>query len=174
LPILSQLDGHGVERICNSLIDGAAFTLSLREACSKDAPALWRWANDGASRSASLNTEPIKPAAHLEWFNSAADRGESIKICLQGNVPVGVVRLKDEDSDIRLSYSIAPEARGHGLAKEMLSIVLRDHLGRRLVASVREENSASNKILLSLGFTLAGSNGGVNSYTVTPGELTAG
>jgi spore coat polysaccharide biosynthesis predicted glycosyltransferase SpsG/RimJ/RimL family protein N-acetyltransferase len=174
LPILSQLDGHGVERICNSLIDGPAVTVSLREACSRDVPTLWRWANDGAARLASLTTEPIKPAAHLEWFNSAAGRGESIKICLRGNVPIGVVRLKDEDSNIRLSYSIAPEARGQGLAREMLSIVLRNLLGRRLVASVREENSASNKILLSLGFALAGSNGGVNFYTITPGELTTG
>jgi RimJ/RimL family protein N-acetyltransferase len=153
---------------------GAGVALSLREACSKDAPTLWRWANDRDSRSASLNTQSIKPATHLDWFNSAVGRGESIKICLQGNVPIGVVRLKDEGSDIRLSYSIAPEARGQGLAREMLSIVLRGLWDRRLVAWVREENVASNKILLSLGFTLAGSSGGVNSYTITPGELTTG
>lgn len=130
----------------------------LREAVWEDAGLLYQWANEKAVRKNSFHTEEISYEEHLEWMDALLqNKGRKQYIYLYGGEPSGQVRAAISGEEAELSYSIAPEKRGMGHARRMLSLAeekLRQDFPeiKKLVARVKYENTASRKLLQSLAY----------------------
>ena len=100
-------------------------TVSLREASATDVYFLWLWANDVESRRASHGRELIPWPEHRAWFETRLnDAGTMFFVAeAEDHQPVGCIRFETTDrwSNARLSYLVAPEARGRGFARAIIS-----------------------------------------------------
>lgn len=135
--------------------------LAVRRAAPHDAYALWIWANDSGTRTASHARAVIEWRAHVEWLDTRARDANSLVLIaetLEGR-PVGSVRFASEDEwkVARLSYVVAPEARGQGLSRSMvraaLSVLESEHEPESVVAEVLSTNEASLRVFRGLGWT---------------------
>ena len=132
--------------------------LYLREAVEKDVDILFRWANDEDTRKNSFCTEPIKYEDHVIWFQKMM-RNENIDqyILINGDVPVGQIRLECEETVGEISYSIAPDKRGMGYGKAICQLLLRRIRKQRpkiekILAKVKPSNVASIHCFEKNGF----------------------
>ena len=87
---------------------------------------------------------------------------------------VGVVRFDElRDGSIELSWTVAPEWRGRGIGKKMVSKALGLPLvvAKQLKARIKKNNLASQKIAQAVGFHLHGEHGGVGEWRLVIGAL---
>jgi len=174
------VDGFGVRRI----IEASFFSPGLcGEDCSADEPGicfidasmehaglLFRWRNDELTRMASINHGVIQFEAHLAWLEkSFADSSRRILIASLGQVPVGTIRIDSSTGETELSWTVAPESRGKGIAKQMLKQALAFTHGR-VVARIREENRASQIIARESGFSMIQIEDGIGLWVKQNGE----
>ena len=135
--------------------------VTLRNAVSSDAYALWLWANDPAVRIASGDRGLIQWGEHLDWI---AGRLASRDVMMLIGVialerPIGTIRFETEDrwATARVSYLVAPEARGDGLGRQLLErgmeALVEVHPAARADALVTPANGASCHLFRSLGWT---------------------
>jgi len=135
--------------------------VSLRLATIKDAKLLLAWRNDPLTREASRNSGEVPWENHVAWLEKSVAWLEKsllmserkLYIAEEAGVPVGTVRADRLANGVQeLSWTIAPEARGRGLAKEMVFLFVRKILpGESLLAVVKAGNTASEKIAEALG-----------------------
>jgi len=124
--------------------------MKLRAATLDDAQLLFDWRNDPVTRAMSVSRDPVDWEGHLAWFKSAlASPVRSILIAEDG-VPLGTVRL-DKDIRTEISITLAPAARGHGLATPILRLAT-DGRGP-FIARIRSGNIASRRAFEAAGFT---------------------
>ena len=130
--------------------------LHLRPATMDDASILLQWRNDESTRMASRNQEVVAEAEHLEWLKrSFADDNRKILIAEVDGQPVGTIRLDQNDEDsTEVSWTVAPSSRGKGIGKAIVRAAIAGTSGK-LIAYVREENIASQKIATTVGFERA-------------------
>ena len=98
--------------------------LEVRPATESDIYPLRMWANDVATGQADLNQAHIEWTDHVEWFRSqfsSACAAVLIRVAVREQ-PVGSIRFDtvDEWSTVRLSFVVAPEARGHGYGRALV------------------------------------------------------
>ena len=135
--------------------------LFLRKAADEDIDLLFRWANDSAVRKNSFNSNHIAYEAHRAWFNNILNTDDIIQyIMMDGNIPVGQIRLNIENDDAIISYSIALEYRGKGYGHAIIRLaedeIKTKHTNiKRMVANVKPDNIASNKLFIDEGFELS-------------------
>ena len=160
------VDLLGSKRVRLKLDTESLKDVQLRDACQRDMAITFRWANDPKAREASLDHRPIPASKHIEWFNQAIiGRKSKVYLAEVQNVPVGIVRFEPMDSSLRLSYSVDPDFRGHGISKRMLRMALsRLQSSIPISAQVRGENIASRKILEALGFEVVEASSSVVTY----------
>lgn len=134
----------------------------LRPVTVDDRDLLLAWARDPVTRSASFHPGDIDGATHAAWLDRRlADAGGRIWIGVVDGRPIGQVRV-DRDADARgeVGISVAPEARGRGLAGPLLRAGMeraRTELGvTEFVALVRPENAVSLRLFGSAGFVDVG------------------
>ncbi|UVS76489.1 bifunctional UDP-2,4-diacetamido-2,4,6-trideoxy-beta-L-altropyranose hydrolase/GNAT family N-acetyltransferase [Actinokineospora sp. UTMC 2448] len=139
------VDGHGARRILD-----AAAQLTVRRATPADADRLLAWRNDPGTRRWSVNPDPVSPETHRRWL--AQDR--RLLIAEEAGVPVGVVRFDPVPGGVEVSITIAPEARGRGLARPILQAAQDTVPGTRLLARVHADNTASRRLFASAGYRL--------------------
>jgi len=139
--------------------------LSMREVGVDDVNLLFDWSNDPATRKNSFSPEPIPFDTHQHWFRELLqDPGQRAYLLLEAE-PVGLVRFRiqqGEPCQAVLSYSIAPQHRGRGLAAPLLNLgteKLRLEVGVpiTITAKVKNDNQASLKALTRAGFFLKSS-----------------
>ena len=111
----------------------------------KDASLLYRWRNDSESVANSFGSKPVRWPEHLRWLSRRLKSIDPIYIFEFHDHPVGTVNI---DGDI-LSYTIAPESRGHGLGTLMLALV-KDRHGP-LKCQVKPDNVKSIKAATKAG-----------------------
>jgi RimJ/RimL family protein N-acetyltransferase len=124
-----------------------------------DAERLYLWRNDPDTRRNSRSQDPLDLRGHEEWLRaSLQDPERKIYIVLESGVLVGTVRTDKQDDFLELSWTVAPEARGRGLGREMV-LQFRDEVipNANIQASVRKGNVASEKIAGALGLYPVGS-----------------
>lgn len=133
-----------------------AAAIKLRPAKPSDCHAIFAWANDPDTRSASFHTETIALEEHESWFATAIAEPDSLFIIEAGDEPAGVARIEaTENNNAEISINLAPEARGRGLAWAaiMALISLAGHQGYgQLLARIRADNPRSQRVFEKSGF----------------------
>lgn len=143
--------------------------LSYRKATFDDCDTLFAWANDPLTRENAHNKKPILYEEHVEWLkNKLYSTDDKIFIVIDDALPVALLRLDGKENDTLLTYSVAPELRGKGIGKAVISMVPdiikkeRIRCGK-IIADVYETNIASNKIFLNAGYEKQ-EKGGLNTF----------
>ena len=115
----SLADGRGAERVLAEL---RAPLLRLRPARAADAELLWVWANDPVTRASSFDREPIPWPEHQRWLDGrVTDRSSPLLVAEgPGGAPVGIVRFDASDEGPEIGVTVAPEARGCGVAAPLI------------------------------------------------------
>lgn len=138
----------------NEAPSGPKAPLQLRPAGWEDADLLLAWRNDPATRQASRSTQKISASEHRKWLAEIlSDENRQLFIAREGGFPVGTVRADRTENGWELSWTVAPEARGKGLGKRMVS-ALSDRIKDPVTARVKKENLASVRIARVAGMTL--------------------
>jgi RimJ/RimL family protein N-acetyltransferase len=80
-----------------------------------------------------------------------------------------------DDGNIEVGYGLAPSARGHGFASEAVTALLilaAENGVDTVLADTTDDNVASQRTLVSAGFTLVGTHAGLHRYRGgAPGPL---
>ena len=131
----------------------------LRKAEPEDVNLLFQWVNDPETRQNSFDSHTISYEEHENWFNNMMQNPNRIQyIMMDGDVPVGQIRLDISGDEAEISYSIAPDKRGKGYGKQIISlskkVVLDNYpVVRKLKAAVKSQNMASISCFESNGFS---------------------
>lgn len=134
--------------------------LYLRFVDLDDKDLLLGWANDSTLRKNSFNTETISSEAHERWFHKVLNTN-NIKffMMMNGNIPVGQIRLEVKDDIGIVSYSIAEKYRGLGYGKlivKQLENWVRDHFdaGFTIIGLVKKSNRISRNLFETLDYEI--------------------
>jgi RimJ/RimL family protein N-acetyltransferase len=134
--------------------------LRLRPADRGDLYSLWLWANDPATRAASFGRPLIEWDEHLAWFASQEGRGAHVLMAeMPDGRPVGSIRFESSDGWLtaRVSYVVAPEARGQGWSRPLVergvSWLAASHPSTALVARVAADNARSLRVFRGAGWS---------------------
>jgi RimJ/RimL family protein N-acetyltransferase len=137
--------------------------IALRYATPADADRLFAWRNDPVTRAAFRSTAPISREEHDRWMKFNVTEGYAEHVVLIAEMEegaVGVVRFDANKKDVmeyEVSLTIAPEFRGFGFARDVLSRACDMIEDFALTAQIRTENAASQKAFRSCGFSVTGS-----------------
>jgi len=165
----SLVDGLGCERVRDVLCGnkGAHATadpLTLRPATLLDSDLLLDWRNDAQTREASHNTAAVRTDEHVGWLSKTLeDPSRRLFVAEEAGCPVGTVRASLSDGVWELSWTVAPNARGRGLAKRMVA-KLAQQISEPIRAEVKADNVASARIAEYAGMELDREAAGVLLY----------
>lgn len=134
--------------------------IRVRAAGPSDAYALWLWANDPETRGGSFAGAEIRWADHVQWLTARlTDDSSVILVGEDDSRPIGLVRFDTKDGwrTARLSYVVAPEARGQGwgtpLVQRGLTHLIGLHSEVAVWAEVKPTNERSLRVFRGLGWT---------------------
>jgi RimJ/RimL family protein N-acetyltransferase len=143
--------------------------LNLRPATAGDAETLLHWRNDSETRRWSRQGSETSPAEHAMWLaDSLANASRRLWIAEIDGTAVGTVRADWTAGGIELSWTVAPERRGQGIATTMVRLA-RQSLPGRVYAYVKMGNQASVHIAVSAGLQFESAHGDFMCYS-TLGE----
>lgn len=147
------IDGHGAARVAAALDSN----IWLRRAEQSDCERYYEWANDPVVRKQSLSTDRIEWDSHSHWFSQQLTSPDSrLFVAIRNDQLVGQVRFnRSQGNEWTVSFSVAEEARGSGIGKQLLSLGaqhIRRELDATLLAIVRIENAASANCFRKLGW----------------------
>lgn len=155
-------DGRGLGRLTTALM-GPGPGRRLRTATLADEGLYHAWANDREVRRQSFHHAPIPLADHQRWFRDRLQSTDALlRVMVDGDgLPLGQIRFersRAEPDRAMIGFSLDPQARGHGLAAELLQLGVAEltrQWGETVQAcgQVRATNVASAKAFLRAGFT---------------------
>ena len=130
----------------------------LRKAEFADIDILFEWVNDVETRKNAFDSHVITYEEHLKWFEKMMrDQNQVQYIMMNGDVPVGQVRLLISGTEAEIDYSISTKVRGYGYGKHILLLikerVRKDYPSiKKLIGKVKLSNVASANCFLKNGF----------------------
>jgi RimJ/RimL family protein N-acetyltransferase len=128
-------------------------TIKLRPATIHDAGMLLEWRNDPETRNASRDTSVVQREDHEVWLrNIFKNSKRRLFVCEENGLPVGTVRADFSDGVYELSWTVAPNARGRGVANQMVGL-LACEISDPIRAEVKVGNIASARIAQHAGMT---------------------
>jgi UDP-2,4-diacetamido-2,4,6-trideoxy-beta-L-altropyranose hydrolase len=153
-------------------------SLILRTAAAGDSRDLWLWRNDEQTRRCSRATDVVAWPCHDAWYREKLkDRGSQILVALDAGIRIGVIRFDRIDKDrFRANIVVAPAARGRGLGHVILRLgcdrLIEEYADATIVAEVRIENIASQRIFEANGFhrTLDQQQSELHMYVKVPAD----
>jgi UDP-2,4-diacetamido-2,4,6-trideoxy-beta-L-altropyranose hydrolase len=160
------VDGLGAERVCAAMLGPSPPAhVRLRRAALGDASLLLAWRNDPATRAASHNDARVSDEDHESWLaKTIANPGRRLFIAELDGQAVGTVRADEGDGEWTLSWTVAPDARGRGVAKHMVSM-LASQLREPIRAEVKADNFASARIAEYAGMHFRSESNGVRIFS---------
>ena len=121
-------------------------TIKLRPATVDDADLLLEWRNDPETRNASHNTAEVQREEHVSWLKKTLNNtSRQLYIAEENGIPVGTVRADLVDGVHELSWTVAPNARGRGVATRMVALLARQ-ISQPIRAEVKSGSTASARI----------------------------
>lgn len=145
-------------------------TVTLRTATIRDRDLLFAWRNDPVTVAMSMTPQTVNSEEHARWFSQAlADNARTLLLAQNGQTPVGTVRLDEEPAGAyEVSITVSPDHRGKGFGRALLSAANAYAFGElaasRLFATVKEDNTVSQRIFESTGYRLETTRHGVCRY----------
>jgi len=128
--------------------------LALREAIIGDADLLLNWRNERTTRMASNTSEPVLKDDHMNWLDGVISNPDRrLFIAEENGTPVGTARADQVDGIWELSWTVAKESRGRGVAKLMVAL-LAENLSGDLCAQIKKGNIASVRVAEYIGMQL--------------------
>ncbi len=130
----------------------------LRKANINDCELYFDWANDKLVRQNAFNTKSIDWKTHQKWFKDKLKNKNSILYLVEdAQNKVGQVRFDCFNNEATIDYSIDNQFRGQGQGKKTVKMAIKqfqeDYSNIKIiVAKVKQNNMASNKIFLGLNF----------------------
>lgn len=131
----------------------------LRPVKMCDAALLLEWVNDPEDRANSFSSDQITFDEHTKWLKrSLSDPNVRLYMLAFDGISVGHIKLRIEECQAEIGYSISPKWRGRGFAKIAIALVaeeVRCALPQvaSLIAQVKPTNVASIKALEANGYT---------------------
>lgn len=131
-----------------------------------DCDMIFSLSNDPLVRANSFNTKPIEYADHCEWFSKTlADKNTLFFLVFSDENEkdfVGQIRFNRESeksTECVISLSITEQFRGKHIACDFIKLGIEElkknwHNVETVVAEVKDENAASNKLFIKEGFEL--------------------
>lgn len=114
-----------------------------------DASLLFEWRNDPQTRIGSKNQAELDFSDHVDWLQRRlGHKSAHLYIAEYEGIPVGTFRIDDDN----ISYTVAPNHRGKGIATRML--LLANEMFGPKNADVRRDNVASIKAVTNSGHRL--------------------
>ncbi len=140
--------------------------LVARVATEQDAALLRNWRNDPKTRRGSRSSAPVAADKHAAWLVALlSDPSRHLWVLERDGEPVATVRHdRIRPGRYEISVTVAPHARGGGLAADAL-VVATAALSRRdpapyvLEAHVQPDNAASLALFAAAGYRSAGEDG---------------
>ena len=150
-------------------------SFQLRPANRNDAERLLAWRNDPQTRQASHHADVISLEAHMAWFEKSLKSPDQRRLWVaeMNGKAVGTCRVDRMENAWELSWTVAPEARGQGIAHQMLSKLM-PLFNEPLSAQVKVGNIASMKVAERAGFVLDKQELGVLFYVYPKKTSVAG
>ena len=150
----SLVDGRGAWRVVAAM---RSEQMTFRRATGRDTEMLWAWANDPATREASLSSGIIGWEEHQSWLQQKlADRCSIVLVAEEAGDPIATVRLEKKDARARMSLTLAPAARGFGLSTKLIEEGVRQAAcilrALEVEAVVKSWNRASRRAFENAGF----------------------
>ena len=125
----------------------------LRKATQDDCELFFNWANEAETRLNAVNTGLILWNDHIAWFSKRIHSSETkLYVLINGNIPVGQVRIEKEQEHYVITYSIDKQFRRQGFGKEAIGLLLKLQPDKSFKAVVNIENDPSVKIFEKYGF----------------------
>ncbi|NVO31169.1 UDP-2,4-diacetamido-2,4,6-trideoxy-beta-L-altropyranose hydrolase [Hymenobacter lapidiphilus] len=133
---------------------------ALRPATAPDSAQLLAWTNEPAVRRFSFNPESVAEADHERWFAARLADDHALLLLAQDAATgraAGLIRFAVDDGTATLSYLLAADFRGRGLAPLLLLAGTRRLLAqfprvRRVLGHVQAANAASVHAFERAGF----------------------
>ena len=142
--------------------------LELRLADINDADLLLAWRNDPQTRKDSHSSNVISRDNHLAWLAKiTTDPMRKLYIAIEHDIPVGTARATYDNRTWELSWTVAPEARGRGVAKRMVR-TLAEQITEPIRAEIKPGNQASIRVAEYAGLTFAQEIDGILHYQRGP------
>lgn len=134
--------------------------LRLRPVEVADSEQLFAWANDPVVRQYSFNHDPVTRAGHEQWLAARLHDPQALLLLAEDAAtgqPAGLIRFGLQAATATLSYQLAADFRGRGLAAGLLVAGTRTLLVhfpgvRRVVGHVQAVNGASVRAFERAGF----------------------
>lgn len=132
--------------------------IHMRQATLNDADALFYWRNDPVTCANSKSTAAVPREDHDRWMQFNVTQGYPSHLVLMAESDIGcigVVRFDATRGDVmtyEASITVAPRARGHGLAKEILTRACGYMADYTLDAVIRVDNIPSRRAFEACGF----------------------
>ncbi len=122
-----------------------------------DGASIWGWANDPATRQASLQSDPITWEQHLAWLAAKlANPQTRYYLALDQDQPIGEIRFDLDGQKAVVSLTLAPAQRGQGRAATLINLgverLMAETATEEVYAFVKPDNIASAKAFLKAGF----------------------
>ncbi len=138
--------------------------MTLRIATSDDSGLLLAWRNDPITRIASHSGEAISVSMHKTWLESTLSNPDrQLYIAEENGASVGTVRADYCNGEHEISWTVAAESRGRGIAKRMVRL-LADHISGPLRAEVKSDNLASARVAEFVGMLFEFECDGIKHY----------
>ena len=159
-----NVDGHGSRRVVEFIIDKICSKQNfyLRKATQSDSQKVFNLSNDPEVRMQSITREPIVWEDHAVWFSKKISDENYIFLLAFDKKDnfIGQVKFQIEKDFAVISISISDNYRGKGLSKKILnesclSIFQEKNFLKKIIAYIRQNNTASIGGFKSAGFTFA-------------------